>query len=156
VNYFFIFGLFLFVSCASLAPEGSTPTLAPFVTDGCTMFVDGPFYVQDSWLQCCESHDFAYWMGGASTEREAADVRLENCVAQKGYSFTGSLMYYGVRLGGGPQFSTPFRWGYGWNYLRPYGPLAIKELQQVFRVLTQEQQQRFREILDLHKDNLSK
>jgi hypothetical protein len=38
------------------------------------------------------------------------------------------LMLAGVRVGGTPYLPTDFRWGYGWNYPRFYGPLTEGEL----------------------------
>jgi len=42
-------------------------------------------------------------------------------------------MFLGVRLGGGPQHDTSYRWGYGWPfpYRADYGPLTPEELKQV-------------------------
>jgi hypothetical protein len=36
-------------------------------------------------------------------------------------------MFLGVRAGGGPDFPTPYRWGYGWPSGRPYKPLTSQE-----------------------------
>ena len=47
-------------------------------------------------------------------------------------------MLIGVRVGGSPIFPTRFRWGYGWEWPRWYGPLSAEELLQV-ELATQEQ-----------------
>jgi hypothetical protein len=39
-------------------------TLAPFTSDGCSVFPDGTALQQSLWLQCCRAHDYAYWKGG--------------------------------------------------------------------------------------------
>lgn len=36
-------------------------------------------------------------------------------------------MYLGVRVGGGPEIKSPFRWGYGWPYGRGYQALTESE-----------------------------
>jgi hypothetical protein len=36
-------------------------------------------------------------------------------------------MYRGVRAGGTPYLPTPYRWGYGWRYLRGYKALTEAE-----------------------------
>lgn len=79
-----------------------------FTTDGCSRAPD------DHWVSCCITHDIAYWCGGSSEDREAADQFLQQCV-NKQNSPVGSLYYAGVRLGGAPWLPTPWRWGYGWN-----------------------------------------
>jgi len=91
--------------------------LAAFSTDGCSMFPDGTAARGTLWQECCVTHDFAYYIGGASELREAADAALGACVAQKtGSSTFGELMRLGVRIGGTPLLPTPWRWGYGWKY----------------------------------------
>ena len=40
-------------------------------------------------------------------------------------------MLVGVRIGGSPIFSAPFRWGHGWAYPRWYGDLTEQEQWQV-------------------------
>ncbi|HVT36076.1 MAG TPA: hypothetical protein VHE37_10840 [Nevskiaceae bacterium] len=93
-----------------------------FTTDGCTLFPDG------NWCDCCRVHDEAYWRGGTQEQREAADVKLRDCVlAKSGDKALAETMYYGVRGGGAPVFPTWYRWGYGWEYGRGYAPLSADE-----------------------------
>ncbi|MBT3609684.1 MAG: hypothetical protein HN516_05015, partial [Gammaproteobacteria bacterium] len=92
--------------------------LAPFSSDGCSLFPEGSGENSDLWLSCCRAHDLSYWRGGTRAERRAADDALEQCVAAKGYPKVAALMSMGVFVGGTPFLPTPFRWGYGWPYPR--------------------------------------
>jgi hypothetical protein len=83
---------------------------APFRTDGCSAWLD------DGWVDCCVTHDMAYWCGGSAAERTAADRALERCVAASG-AHVGPLMYAGVRVGAMGWLPFPWRWGYGWPWL---------------------------------------
>lgn len=83
---------------------------APFTTDGCSLWLD------DGWVDCCVTHDMAYWCGGSARDRAAADRELERCAEQAGARLI-PLMYGGVRLGGVAWLPTPWRWGYGWPWL---------------------------------------
>jgi len=70
---------------------------APFATDGCTNWPDGP------WLECCEAHDRYYRYGSlAGLPRKRGDRELRDCVICKGYRISAELMYRGVRMFGGP------------------------------------------------------
>jgi hypothetical protein len=107
----------------------ATPkTLSPFSTDGCSLFPDHSLIGKADWCKCCLKHDLAYWRGGTSKERLDADQALKACVqAATGDEALADLMYEGVRMGGGPYFYTPYRWGYGWSYGRLYTPLTSDE-----------------------------
>ena len=72
-----------------------------FTTDGCSMWPDGP------WVDCCVSHDIAYWCSGNAEDRLAADKELQKCANDASFSPMGTLMLLGVRLGGGPRLHTP-------------------------------------------------
>ena len=73
-------------------------------------------------------HDLDYWRGGTYAQREAADSRLKDCVANKtGNKALARLMYEGVRIGGSPYFYNWYRWGYGWSYERKYQALTPEE-----------------------------
>jgi hypothetical protein len=109
--------------------------IAPFTTDGCSMFPNGTLDRNSLWLDCCIAHDFAYWQGGTYQQRLAADKRLRDCVAGTGALFTAEIMLEGVRLGGSPFFPTTYRWGYGWPWLRGYKQLNPSELEQIQRTL---------------------
>ncbi|WP_188924128.1 hypothetical protein [Shewanella algicola] len=106
-------------------------TLAPFTSDGCSVFPDGTFEQGELWLGCCQKHDFDYWKGGTFDERLASDKALRVCVAKVGQPQIALLMLAGVRVGGTPYLPTQFRWGYGWPYPRDYGALTADELKQV-------------------------
>jgi hypothetical protein len=81
-----------------------------FTTDGCSLWIDGP------WRQCCVDHDMAYWCGGTYAQRVAADRRMRECVADLGHPGIAGGMYYVVRLGGGSWWPFGWRWGYGWDW----------------------------------------
>ena len=116
--------------------------LTPFSSDGCSMFPDGSGENSALWLSCCADHDLSYWRGGTRAERRVADDALEQCVAAKGYPKVAALMSVGVFVGGTPFLPTPFRWGYGWPYLRGYGALSSEEEAQVVRNLGLKSEQR--------------
>ncbi|MBU0674293.1 MAG: FAD-binding oxidoreductase [Proteobacteria bacterium] len=110
--------------------------LKPFTTDGCSSFPDGTMDQQSLWVHCCIRHDLAYWKGGLIGERTAADQALERCVTRVGEPEIARIMLAGVRVGGSPYFPTPYRWGYGWPYLRGYKALSKEEKEQVAQQLT--------------------
>ena len=85
----------------------------PFTTDGCSVSPDG------DWLDCCITHDLAYWCGGTSEERKLADEALKACVARVSPA-RAPFMWLGVRMGGAPWMPAPWRWGYGWDYPAGY------------------------------------
>ena len=85
----------------------------PFTTDGCSLWPDC------TWVDCCVTHDMAYWCGGSCEDRERADEALRECVAEHGPTGMGTTMYVGVRIGGPPWLPFSFRWGYGWDW--PHG-----------------------------------
>jgi len=103
-------------------------TISPFSTDGCSMFPDGTLEDKTLWQKCCVEHDKRYWRGGTYDERKAADGQLKQCVASVGKPKIAALMLAGVRMGGSPYWPTPFRWGYGWPYMRGYKALTKAEL----------------------------
>lgn len=107
--------------------------LRPFTSDGCSMSPDGlPLTEKNqAWIQCCVVHDTHYWMGGTAEQRESADNELGRCIAEKGYKEIGQSFTAAVKYFGGPDSSQTFRWGYGWNYRRPYKPLDQSEISQV-------------------------
>ncbi len=116
-------------ACASPPPHLG---LQPFHTDGCSRFADRSERSRTDWCHCCVAHDLAYWQGGTAAEREAADTALRQCVTQaSGSEGLGRLMLAGVRVGGGPAWPTPYRWGYGWPAGRGYAPLSPDEAAQV-------------------------
>ncbi|MES2603883.1 MAG: hypothetical protein V4603_03040 [Pseudomonadota bacterium] len=113
--------------------------LKPFTSDGCSIFPDGTPFQQNLWLECCRDHDYAYWKGGTYDERLQADNALRNCVSRVGEPEIAAMMLNGVRIGGGPNLPTPFRWGYGWPWPRSYQALTAEELKEVEDSMTREE-----------------
>jgi hypothetical protein len=112
--------------CATARPGHAT--LAPFRTDGCSLFPDGSIENPDQWCDCCLRHDLAYWQGGAAGDRLAADRDLRECVRERtGDPGLAGMVFAGVRAGGAAVFPTWFRWGYGWPYGRGNQPLTPDE-----------------------------
>lgn len=102
--------------------------LAPFTTDGCSLFPDRSPQAKSDWCDCCLAHDLAYWRGGTEHERFRADQALRACVERVTQDpALARTMYLGVRAGGGPYGTTPFRWGYGWPFGRGYKALTPAE-----------------------------
>jgi len=101
--------------------------LAPFSTDGCTKFDDGPPENPTLWQHCCVDHDLSYWHGGTDAERLKVDRDFYQCIKHTGESSPARLMYTGVRAAGGPLNNYTFRWGFGWNRIRDYAPLTREE-----------------------------
>ena len=100
-------------------PEDPTESIVPFTSDGCSVVPDG-VWGDDAWRECCVLHDVQYWCGGSSADRLQSDRQMQQCIAEKGYPFTGEIMYLGVRMGGHPVWPAPWRWGYGWPWYRGY------------------------------------
>lgn len=118
----------LVVLFGSLIACSDKSELAPFTSDGCSLFPDASVITSQDWCSCCFEHDMAYWKGGTEEEREAADAALRDCVAQRtGNSVLADVMYEGVRFGGSPYFYNWYRWGYGWGYERQYQELTGEE-----------------------------
>lgn len=117
----------LVLSCTAI-PSTQAAELAPFTSDGCSLFPDGTLKERTKWCDCCLTHDLAYWQGGTAAEREASDAALRDCVRTKtGDEQLAETMYLGVRAGGHPAFPVWYRWGYGWPYGRGYQPLSGAE-----------------------------
>ncbi|MEK6628880.1 MAG: hypothetical protein AABY53_09660 [Bdellovibrionota bacterium] len=115
----------------SKKPE--VPLLRPFYTDGCSASPDGIIGTDQKklWHDCCVQHDIKYWIGGNKTEKEIADSELKKCIEDKGYAPVSGFFKFFVKLFGGPDSQRSYRWGYGWNYSRPYGPLTAEERAQL-------------------------
>lgn len=47
----------------------ATDTLAPFSSDGCSLFPDRAPHGKKDWCSCCLAHDLAYWRGGIQADR---------------------------------------------------------------------------------------
>lgn len=108
--------------------NGESGRLNDFSSDGCSLFPDRSLISPTDWCSCCLEHDIAYWQGGTTAQRLAADRKLRDCVlAKTGDAVLAELMYQGVRFGGSSWFYTWYRWGYGWNYGRKYQALTVDE-----------------------------
>jgi hypothetical protein len=111
--------------------------LRPFTTDGCSGFMSflwrQVLCSAPPWEGACLKHDKAYWRGGDTYLRLAADTQLMRDVAANGHPYWAVIMFIGVRLGG--PWWLPFpsvrrvdnrwtfafsgvRWGYGFKYPR--------------------------------------
>ena len=122
----------LTLSACALVRSPHKVTLAPFTSDGCSLFPDGTLTDRNKWCDCCQEHDLTYWQGGSADERQQADLTLRDCVQERtGNPALAETMYLGVRAGGHPAFPTWYRWGYGWPYGRGYQPLSEAERLQV-------------------------
>ena len=119
----------LLTACA--APSPAPPeamVLQPFSTDGCSRFLDRSPLGPADWCHCCVAHDLAYWRGGSAEQRLQADQALKACVLEaSGDTALAALMFNGVRVGGGPEYDTSYRWGYGWPFGRGYRQLSPQE-----------------------------
>jgi hypothetical protein len=132
-------------SFASAHPDFDFPYghIRPFVTDGCTGFLEGPEARPNQWHHCCVAHDLKYWAGGSHAEKRAADRELHRCVAQTGIdigrpygaAIIADLMFAGVKVGGSAYLPTPWRWGFGWEAIRGYSPLSAREYEEVQELL---------------------
>ncbi len=102
--------------------------LAPFTSDGCTSFPEGPGEDPERWCFACDHHDFTYWQGGTFADRLAADKKLKEEISGTGHPLAAAVAFAGVRVGGSPLFPTPWRWGYGWKkFPRAYRKLSEEE-----------------------------
>jgi hypothetical protein len=123
-----VWGLVAPLVLAACASVSGPTTIAPFSTDGCSLFPDRSTELQADWCDCCLAHDWAYWRGGTEDARLHADLALKACVQQRtGNPGLAQTMFLGVRAGGAPLVHTPFRWGYGWPYGRGYRGLTEAE-----------------------------
>ncbi|MEL7451073.1 MAG: hypothetical protein AAFN78_17795 [Pseudomonadota bacterium] len=123
-------GSCLLVALSAIA-ACSPSELAPFTSDGCSLFPDSSVMSEQDWCLCCFEHDVAYWRGGTKQEREHADALLRQCILDTtGSEALATVMHEGVRAGGSPYFYNWYRWGYGWGYERKYQALTADEVRQ--------------------------
>jgi hypothetical protein len=116
------------IFAAVLSACSASDTLQPFSTDGCSLFPDRAPIGRADWCHCCIVHDLAYWRGGTSEARLHADEELKACVRKSsGSAILAQVVFVGVRAGGGPYLPTSYRWGYGWQFGRPYTQLTAEE-----------------------------
>lgn len=115
----------------------ATNEIVPFETDLCSNFPNGTIQKPKLWAHCCVNHDKAYWMGGSEAKKSLADNMLRNCVAATGHRNTGRIMEQGVKVFGGPLNTTPYRWGYGWNYAIGYAKPNSAQVESIKRQIQQ-------------------
>lgn len=119
---------FMALILASFSLQAEDLILNNFSTDGCSSYPDGnPLSEGYDWIHCCVVHDYAYWIGGTSEERYAADEELAQCVAEVSREWHGTLMGIGVNIGGTAFLPTKWKWGFGWENHRLYEPLSNRE-----------------------------
>jgi hypothetical protein len=109
-----------------LANMARANTLKPFITDGCSLWIDGTPEQPNLWRHCCVTHDLAYWQGGTKLQRQQADKEILACVKQAQVPGMAKYIYTNVRWGGGPYWMSAYRWGYGWNYFDGAWPRGYK------------------------------
>jgi hypothetical protein len=101
--------------CSALYPSPEQQPTKPFITDGCSRWLDREWD-----LDCCVTHDIAYWCGGTREQRRQADAAFGECVAANAGQPVGLSMRLGVRFGGQPLLPSSYRWGYGHAYRACY------------------------------------
>ncbi len=118
--------IFLLSSCAFARRERPARkkyqnNFSRFSSDGCSAYPDmNHFYGDNTWIHCCVAHDIAYYIGGTYKDKQIADESLEQCVAEESFALHGTLMKWGVMIGGTPKIKTSWRWGYGWENTQDY------------------------------------
>ena len=132
--FIFIFIFILFSSLTSLTQ--AAPTLKPFVTDYCTLFVEGTRQQPNLWRHCCEEHDLYFWAGGSIEDKKASDQRLKACVKSAGASTQAVLIYTAVVIGGhSPIHIKAKQWGNTWENRPRYLTLTESETAQAIQYL---------------------
>lgn len=126
-KYFAKFFLVLFIFSLALTSHGAKAQLHEFVTDNCTMFIDGPPSSPNLWKDCCVIHDLRYWFGGSADDLDRADLRLKSCVEKKAGSVWAEIIYRGVRTGHYSPIKNKYRWNWGWINPRTKIPLSLEE-----------------------------
>lgn len=114
--------------------------LRAFTSDGCSLSPNSFFQSQIG--SCCQLHDVAYWLGGSEAMKNNADEEFANCIKSKVSEDYGDIpgtivsasYKMGVGVGGTNKIPSTYRWGYGWNYLRPYEPLKAWEIEEAERL----------------------
>jgi hypothetical protein len=119
---YFLF-IFLFFASSGLLAE-SMSHLEPYRTDACSAPAG---LVADSWAECCVSHDFSYWVGGSSKDKQRADSQLINCLRSKGVAGKIAAKVFDLA----PKRFSESHWGSRWHPPRPDRPLSETEWQQV-------------------------
>lgn len=91
-------------------------TLKPFITAGCSHFLEDTLSHRKLWLSYCTTHDLDYWQVGTGTQRESADRTLKDSVRAVSEPAIATLMLVGVRVSSTPYLPTSSRCRrYGWT-----------------------------------------
>jgi hypothetical protein len=109
--------------------------LSPFVTDGCTMFLDGTPSKPGLWRPCCVEHDLRYWFGGSEADMNNTDLRLKECVQKLAGDYWATLIYNGVRAGHYSPIKNKYYWSWAWSVKREKTPLTPAETEYVLSEL---------------------
>lgn len=123
----FFFSIFAIQEAQSNMNWDLNNSLNAFVTDGCTMFIDGPPRKPKLWKHCCLEHDVRYWFGGDQSDMDKADLRLKECINDVAGTAWAELIYTGVRLGHYSPAKNKTHWSWGWTSNRPKIPLESSE-----------------------------
>jgi hypothetical protein len=115
------------IFCISYTSQLFANQLKPFVTDNCTMFVDGTISKPTLWRHCCIEHDIRYWYGGSTINQDKADLDLKSCVKDVAGSYWATLIYTGVRAGHMSPVKSPYVWSWGWETKRDNKVLSTTE-----------------------------
>jgi hypothetical protein len=129
---FIIFSIFLLSNQIKAAETG---VLKDFITDGCTMFIDGPDDNPTLWRHCCVEHDLRYWFGGTLQNRDFADLQLKACVKDCAGDFWANLIYNGVQAGQFSPIHHKYSWSWAWEPKRENSELSPDEIQYVIKRL---------------------
>jgi hypothetical protein len=90
--------------------------LKPFVTDYCTLYVEGTRAQPNLWRHCCLEHDLYFWSGGSLEDKKRSDLGLKECVAKTGATTQAVLIYAAVVIGGhSPVHIKAKEWGNAWG-----------------------------------------
>ena len=120
--------LFL-LSCASFS-QGEieqNEISRPFITDGCTGWIDGTRNYD--WSHCCQKHDLQMWAGGSKENRKAADRELKQCIKSNSNGFHAFVMATGVWIGSlSPIKIESKKWGNAWGKNAGYFTLSEEEI----------------------------
>ena len=109
----------------------SERNLKPFVTDYCTLYVEGTRAQPNLWRHCCIEHDLYFWSGGSLEEKKLADLGLKSCVAKTGATTQAVLIYAAVVIGGhSPVHIKDKAWGNAWGERTRYLSLTESEIAQ--------------------------
>ncbi|MBA2405070.1 MAG: hypothetical protein H0V66_09895 [Bdellovibrionales bacterium] len=135
----------------------SAPPMKPFVTDYCTLYVEGTRSQPNLWRHCCQEHDLYFWSGGSLDDKKAADQGLKSCVKKTGASTQAVLIYTAVVIGGhSPVHIKAKQWGNTWGESRPrYLSLTENETASAIHYLEKNHSDLPAELLQSYKEQLN-